>query len=133
MWTSGYLRDEGDLITIAENGRQRRDELVDRHLYSLTMIAKARVFLLELINKIPDIGTVLNLYFLPRRFVTRLTNGTEVKNIHFNHSDTHLLIGTDRPNQKHFGDKLRTGRRFSLGARSEKSPWLDRRLCTCRR
>ncbi len=26
--------------------------------------------LLELINKIPDIGTVLNLYFLPRRFVT---------------------------------------------------------------
>lgn len=47
------------------------------------MIAKARVFLLELINKISDIGTVLNLYFLPRRFVTRLTNGTEVKNIHF--------------------------------------------------
>lgn len=38
------------------------------------MIAKARVFLLELINKIPDIGTVLNLYFLPRRFVTRLMN-----------------------------------------------------------
>lgn len=62
------------------------------------MIVKVRVFLLELINKIFDIGIVLNFYFFLRCFVICFMNGIEVKNIYFNYLDIYLFIGIDRLN-----------------------------------